>query len=108
MKDDGRPKDRLNSKILFFVIAVFTIFPSSNTVLCVTPGGHVEIEAFGAGCCAPSTLTAQQRYSSDTVMETASDCYNCTDILISSYEYGVLPKSTLTADNTFAEEISTS
>ncbi len=56
--------------VCLLLVAQWTGF---SMVLCVSSAGHVELERFNAGCCAPHRGHGASLYG-------AVDCTSCTDI----------------------------
>ena len=59
----------------------FLLFPSSPSVLCIAPGGHVALEYMNAGCCEGSAFSDRSNHSTNG-FEEAGDCRNCTDLFV--------------------------
>jgi hypothetical protein len=76
-----------------FFSAFFLLFPSNPSVICMAPGSHVAIEDLNALCCAHSKINIQDGCSPSDALNTAKDCQNCTDIIISINERGPISES---------------
>jgi hypothetical protein len=86
----GRP---LSSKVLLCLAAVIPMFPSSASVLCIAPGGHIAIEDANALCCASSANFSRDERRPGSGLNMAGDCRNCTDYFLSLNERGEISKS---------------
>ncbi len=58
------------------------LFPSSPSVLCITPGGHVAVEEMGSACCASSGGAFVIRKAADDDSLAGMACHNCTDVFM--------------------------
>jgi hypothetical protein len=89
--------DKINRKSSFAVaaaaIALFAaIAPGSAAVLCIGPGGHIEIEDVNSGCCARSLILFSHDHS-QTMDAPAGHCGDCRDFLIATNGRAVAAKS---------------
>jgi len=65
-----------------FAAVVVLLFPSSASVLCIAPGGHLAVESINATCCAPSTSPASPMRQPDGGLKAPGDCQDCTDLFL--------------------------
>jgi hypothetical protein len=61
---------------------LFLLFPSSASVLCIGPGGHIAIEDINAPCCASSGISASSGSQTYSGFNGSGNCQNCTDFLL--------------------------
>jgi hypothetical protein len=69
------------------------LFPSSPTVLCVAPGGHIEIEDMDAPCCAHSGISAPAACQPGSGFNGPNCCHNCTDYFMTPNGPGAISES---------------
>jgi hypothetical protein len=100
----GMMVGQLSRKILILLVAIVLLSPASNAVLCIAPGGHVAIENLNAECCASSVTSTRNDLHPGDGFNRASDCLNCTDILISLNECGPVPELSDGAAGSIADE----
>jgi hypothetical protein len=72
---------------------ILLIIPVSTSVLCIEPGGHIEIEDINATCCGSSGIDNQSGQQPDNGLTAVGDCINCTDLFLTSNERGALIES---------------
>ena len=83
---------------------IFLLFPSSASVLCIAPGGHLAVEDINAGCCAPSTANIRGENQPGNGFAAAGDCQNCTDLFLTPNTRGtVLESYDTVAPNSLAD-----
>jgi hypothetical protein len=88
-----------------FIAAAVLLFPSTPTVLCVVPGGHVEIEDMDGHCCMNPSVSAPVGVQPDNGFNSPANCRNCTDLFLTPYGRGaVLASLHHTAANPLAAE----
>ncbi len=93
------------SKVLVLLAAILPVSPTSASVLCIAPGGHVAIEDLNAPCCAPSRIASPAKDQPDNGFTGAGDCRNCTDLFMTPNGRGAVTESFSNASaGTFAEE----
>jgi hypothetical protein len=75
--------------------AIAMLSPHPAFVLCVAPGGHIEIEAFGSGCCGTADISSSsgRRHKQDEEFSKADACVNCTDYFIAPTIQGAASKT---------------
>jgi hypothetical protein len=81
----GIPKDshgRCGGNAMVVLALTSLLFPSSASVLCIAPGGHVSIEDINAPCCAPSDISASAGRQPDNGFSAPGKCQNCTDLFM--------------------------
>jgi len=83
---------RWSTKGFVLLAALLLMFPASASVVCIAPGDHVAIENLDALCCKSSAIFAQDYHSPGNEPGMASNCRNCTDLLISLNDRGAIPK----------------
>ena len=80
MKTHARQTARRNMSNMGAVITVILLLmPSSSSVLCIAPGGHMAIEDINALCCLSSVVSAPSSRHLDVTFGPAGDCRDCTD-----------------------------
>ncbi len=72
---------------------ILLLFPVSASVLCIGPGGHIEIEEINAMCCASSGINNRSEQHPDNGLTAVGDCLNCTDYFLAPKERGALLES---------------
>jgi len=75
------------------ILALLLLFPSSASVLCIEPGGHIAIEDVNAACCASSRVHSATRTQSGEELNPAGNCGHCTDLFITPYGRGAVLES---------------
>ncbi len=65
------------------------LFPSSPSVLCITPGGHAAVEEMGSACCTSSGGAFVIREAADDSLAGVA-CQNCTDVFITPNARGAV------------------
>ncbi len=89
-RSNGAAADRCSGKVVAALAAVVLLFPSSASVLCITPGGHVAIEDLNATCCASSAVSVLSGHQPDSGLNAAGDCKNCTDLFMTPNGRGAI------------------
>jgi hypothetical protein len=82
MVDKRVQAGRFGGVVAVFIAAAVLLFPSTPTVLCVAPGGHVEIEDMDAPCCMNSGVSAPVGVQPDNGINAPGYCHNCTDYFL--------------------------
>jgi len=90
MRDFGELVVRFRGNALAVVAVIFLLFPGSASVLCIAPGGHVEIEALNATCCESSDIVSQNRNHQDDGISASGPCRNCIDLFMTPNSHGAL------------------
>ena len=75
------------------IAIILLLLPVSTSVLCIGPGGHIEIEDINATCCASSDIDHESEQPPDNGLTAVGDCVNCTDLFLTSNERGALLES---------------
>ncbi len=73
--------------------AIVLLFPSSASVLCIAPGGHVAIEDLNCLCCESSNIYNSTGRDQNDQLTPAKACQNCTDFFMSPNRWGGLLRS---------------
>ena len=101
----GKLAGRFGGNAAAFIAVIFWLFPGSLSMLCVAPGGHIEIENISAACCVPSGFFTPVGYQPDNGLTAPGDCRNCKDYLISVNVWEAVSKSYIhVTANPFAAE----
>jgi len=96
---------RFGGNGLTIIAIIVLLFPSSASVLCIAPGGHVAIEDINAPCCAPSGVTAPTACQPGNEFNAPGNCHNCRDLFMTPSGRGALLASCdNVAANPFADE----
>ncbi len=61
---------------------IVLLFPSSPSVLCIAPVGHVELEDLNAACCADSDVSNPGKNQPDNGLCEAGNCRDCRDLFM--------------------------
>ena len=72
---------RSRNNAVAFIVIVLLLFPSSPSVLCVSPGNHVAFEDINALCYMSSGISDLSGRQPDTGFNGSGSCKNCTDFL---------------------------
>jgi hypothetical protein len=75
------------------VAVILLLFPSSASVLCIAPGGHIAIEDLNAPCCTPFGISTPAACQPDNGFNVPSDCHNCTDFFMTPNGRGATSES---------------
>lgn len=67
---------------------ILLLLPVSTSVLCIGPGGHIEIEDINAACCASPGINHRSEQQPDNGLSAVGDCINCTDFFLAPNERG--------------------
>jgi len=67
-----------------FVAAILLLFPASFSILCIAPGGHMEIEAIGDACCPSPDISIPSGRQPDNGFNATDSCRDCTDFFIAT------------------------
>jgi hypothetical protein len=87
------------------VAVILLLFPSSASVLCIAPSGHLAIEDINAACCASSGISAPAGRQLDNGFNAPGDCQNCTDVFMTPDGRGAVSGSSHNAAaNSLADE----
>ncbi len=78
----GDSADTLRGRVILCLAGVLLLFPSSASVLCISPGGHVAVEDITAICCTHSSLFASTSLPSNQGFGPESECQDCQDIFM--------------------------
>lgn len=92
-EDLGKLADQIRRNALGFLVIVLLLFPSSFSVLCIAPGGHVAIEDINALCCVSPVISLPSGSQLDAVFDGPGGCDNCTDLFLASNRSAVLTQS---------------
>jgi hypothetical protein len=83
MKGDvGKPARPSSGNGTLLMATLLLMFPSSASMLCIAPGGHVAIEDINALCCAPFSASAPDESHGINSFGSPDKCSNCTDIFL--------------------------
>ena len=83
MKGDfGKLIGRFGSTAATFVAVILWLFPCSLSILCIAPGGHIEIEDISTSCCPPSDIAIPFGDQPDNGSNAPGDCQDCSDFFI--------------------------
>jgi hypothetical protein len=106
MKGDVRElAGRFRGNAVAVIAAFLLLFPSSASVLCIAPGGHIEIEDLNAPCCRSFGISTPAGCQPDNGFNTPGICHNCTDFFLTPNARGAVSESCdLAAANPFAAE----
>jgi hypothetical protein len=85
--------DSLSFDITVGLAIILLLFPVSASVLCIGPGGHIEIEDINATCCASSGINTRSEQQPDNGLTAVGDCINCTDFFLTPNQRGALLES---------------
>jgi hypothetical protein len=85
--------DSLSFDVTVGIAIILLLLPVSTSVLCIGPGGHIEIEDINATCCASSDIDHESEQRPDNELTAVGDCINCTDLFLTSNERGALLES---------------
>ena len=87
-----RPFKGLSGSLSFDVTVgiaiILLLLPVSTSVLCIGPGGHIEIEDINATCCASSDSHDRSEQRPDSGLAAVGNCINCTDLFLTPNERG--------------------
>ena len=101
----GKLIGRFGGNAAAFIAVILWLHPGSLSILCVAPGGHIEIEDVGADCCASSSFSTPFGCQPDNGLTAPGNCRNCKDYLLSVNAREAVSKSyTHVAANPFADE----
>ncbi len=78
----GDSADTLRGRVILCLAGVLLLFPSSASVLCISPGGHVAVKDINAICCTHSSLFASTSLPSNQGFGPESECQDCQDIFM--------------------------
>jgi hypothetical protein len=80
---------------IIVLVAIAMLYPHPAFVLCVAPGGHIEIEALGSDCCGTSDLSSSpgRQHTQGEEFSKADDCVDCTDFFIAPTSQGAVLKT---------------
>ena len=84
---------RSRNNAVAFIVIVLLLFPSSPSVLCVSPGNHVAFEDINALCYMSSGISDLSGRQPDTGFNGSGSCKNCTDFFLMSNGPGILSQS---------------
>jgi hypothetical protein len=85
--------DSLSLDVTVGLAIILLLLPVSASVLCIGPGGHIEIEDINATCCASSDIHNRSEQQPDNGLTAVGDCINCTDFFLTPNERGALLES---------------
>jgi hypothetical protein len=85
--------DRFRGNVGAVVAVILLLFPSSASVLCIAPGGHIAIEDINAPCCTPFGISTPAGCQPDNGFNAPSICHNCTDFFLTPNGRGALSES---------------
>ena len=72
--------DRWTGNAMIAVTILLLLLPGPSCVLCIAPGGHVEVEDIGAACCSHFTQGFRGEQKPENGYASAGDCQNCIDL----------------------------
>ena len=81
---------RMSHGTVVILAVISLVFPSSASVLCIAPGGHVAIEDLGAVCCVFSDISYRTEGCTDDAFAATGNCRNCTDYTIALITRGAV------------------
>ena len=94
MKDPVRElAGGFGSNVGTVVAVILLLFPSSPTVLCIAPGGHMAIEDMDAPCCAHTGISTPAACQPDNGFNAPGCCHNCTDLFMTPNGRGATSES---------------
>ena len=91
--DIGDLAAHLRGNAVAFFAVIVLLFPSSPTVLCIAPGGHIKVEDMDAPCCASSGLSAPTACRPDTGFNAPGNCHNCRHFFLTPNGRGAISES---------------
>jgi len=84
MNDLGKLRRQFGSNMATFVAFILLLFPSSSSILCIAPGGHIEIEDIRTACCPSADISIPVVYQPDNGFNESDTCQNCEDFFIAA------------------------
>jgi hypothetical protein len=91
--DPMRLASRFGSNVSVVLATILLLFPSSASVLCIAPAGHIAIEESNAACCASSGISDPAGRQPDNGFDASGNCQNCTDLFMTPYRRGAVSES---------------
>jgi len=82
--------DRFRGKMVTLVAVILLPLPSSASVLCIAPGGHVAIEDINAACCAHSAMSPRSGNLPKGGFDEPGNCQDCTDLFMTPNGRGAI------------------
>lgn len=81
-RDVTKRAGRFRGWVMAIVAVMLLSSPSSTSILCIAPGGHVAVESIDSTCCAVPRVVPQDDNWSNKISSEDGNCKNCIDIFI--------------------------